>query len=105
MPGFVLREILAQPGCLDLWRRCIDVYSDWPGDMYDTIIQNKLTGKPNYLTELHVGLDFITALALKTPGDSLQVLGWAGWDVGWDYTFDTPTSGQSGVLKGSITRS
>jgi hypothetical protein len=75
-------------------------YSDWPGDMYDTIVRNKLTGKPNYLTELHVGLDFITALVLRIPGDSLQVLRWASWDVAWDYTFDTPTSGESKILKG-----
>ncbi len=75
-------------------------FKDFPQDLYDTIFNNPLTGKPNYLTELHVAFDFTTALMLKYPDASLQTLRWALWDVGWDYTFDTLPSGESKVKKG-----
>jgi hypothetical protein len=75
-------------------------FQDFPQDSYDTIMQNPLTKKPNYLKELHVAFDFTTALALKRPDGNIQTLRWVRWNEGWDYNFDTPTSGQSTVTKG-----
>jgi hypothetical protein len=79
-------------------------YKDWPQDMYHTIVENPLTKKPNYLKEIHVAFEFTTALMLKRPDASLYTLRWARWDVGWDYSFDTPASGESKIRPGSIAR-
>lgn len=98
------RQFWHKPVALTCGASASTSYSDWPGDMYPTIFENPLTKKANYLTELHAGFEFTTALMVKAPGDSVQVLRWVTWDVGWDYIFDTPVSGQSVVKKG-ITRS
>jgi hypothetical protein len=70
--------------------------------MYDTIVENPLTKKPNHLREVHVAFEFTTALMLKRPDAGLQTLRWARWNVGWDYSFDTPGSGESAIKPGSI---
>jgi hypothetical protein len=75
-------------------------YWDFPQDSYPTIVQNSKMRKKNYLKELHVASDFITAFVLKNPDNSLQILQWAGWSLSWNYTFNTPVSGQSQILKG-----
>jgi len=75
-------------------------HSDFPQDMYSTIETNSKTGKPNYLAELHLDFQFTTALMHKKPDASLRTLRWLEWGVGWDYTFDTPGSGESKVLRG-----
>ena len=75
-------------------------YSDFPQDMYTTIETNDKTGKPNYLSELHLDFQFTTALMHKKPDATLRTLRWLRWGVGWDYTFDTPASGESKVRRG-----
>jgi len=75
-------------------------YQDFPSDLYPTILENSITKKPNYLKELHIAFEFITALALKRPDGSLQTLHFVRWSEGWDYSFDTPVSGESKVTKG-----
>jgi hypothetical protein len=98
------RKFWQNPVALTCGATAATSYSDWPGDMYPTVFENPLTKKPNYLTELHAGFEFTTALMVKAPADRLQVLRWVTWEVGWDYIFDTPVSGQSVVKKG-LTRS
>lgn len=79
-------------------------FKDWPQDMYDTVLENPLTKKPNFLKEIHLAFEFITALMLKRPDARLQTLRWARWHVGWDYSFDTPTNGESKIRSGSIAK-
>jgi hypothetical protein len=79
-------------------------HRDAPQDMYDTILTNSQTGRQNYLKELHIAFDFTTALMLKMPNNTLQTLRWLRWDIGWDYQFTTPASGESRINAGSISR-
>jgi hypothetical protein len=80
-------------------------HRDFPQDMYDTIVENPVTRRPNYLSELHLRFEFTTALMLRRPDDSIETLRWARWEVGWDYTFDTPASGESRIRRGIATTS
>jgi hypothetical protein len=75
-------------------------FMDFPQDMYTTIETNQKTGKPNYLSELHLDFQFTTALMHKKPDATLQTMRWLRWGVGWDYRFATPTSGESKIEHG-----
>jgi hypothetical protein len=76
---------------------------DLPQESYETIVQNPLTGKPNYLSELHTRFEFTTASMLRRPDNTLQTLRWLRWHLDWDYTFTTAANGESKVRRGIAT--
>jgi hypothetical protein len=80
-------------------------FSDWPQDMYNTIVTNPTTNRPNYLTALKLEFEFTTALMHRKPDGSLDTLRWLRWGVGWDYQFATPPSGESRITRGLATGS
>lgn len=69
--------------------------SDTPGRLqFPTSRQNARTGKPNYLKSLKVVFEFLTALMVKRPDQSLQALRWIGWSETWDDSFSVQANGQ-----------
>jgi hypothetical protein len=66
----------------------VDVESnDPPGEAYDLILVNNLTGKPNFLHEVQVEFHFCTVLTVRDP--SLRFFHQAHfyWNVHWQYRF------------------
>ncbi len=57
-------------------------FSDYPAETYLSSKENSLTHKPNYIRTASMEMAFVTALAVKTPSNSVLVLKWLRWGVG-----------------------
>ena len=81
----------------------LPVFSDYPSDSYPGWIENSITHKPNYVRDVTMKMEFVDALAVKTPTGNVNVLKWLGWSVDWAGHFNSNASGSTpaGIIMGS----
>jgi hypothetical protein len=61
--------------------------NDPPGEGYDLILTNSLTGKPNFLHEVQLEFHFCTVLTVRDPGLRFHHQAHFYWNVHWQYRF------------------
>jgi len=71
-------------------------HQDLPGDAYNLLRTNSMTGKLNFLREVQLEFHFCTVLAVKDPAGRYKFLKHFYWNMHWQYEF-TATNTAAGV--------